>query len=541
MRLVAERAMPRTLWTSWIFLCALAGACVAFVPIARGGDGIFGSADDDTGTSLQDIVSANDSDKTPTSRQDIVKAQVQAFYAARDFRLVWSGDEDAEERLAVVRQTLEHADRQGLRPSDYLGDLAQWDDGAGRDAADYDVALTTALFAYAIDVRAGRVDPTNVYKDVDLPVKDFDIAETFATALRRGSIARFLEELPPPHPGYRRLVDALARYRSIASHGGWPMLSSSTAVALMGKNGKLSPLAHRLALEDGAFAETPDPSDADLREALLRFQRRNGLEDNGKLTAETLKALNVPASYRVQQIVANMERWRWAPRSFEARYVLVNVPDQSLEFVEDQSAKLSSKIVVGRKDAKTPIMRTEVVAVVANPAWDIPDDIAAKRILPHLRHNPGYLASKNMTFADGGGLQQNPGDDNVLGKLMLDSPNPFGVYMHDTPDKKLFLLNVREKSNGCIRVEQVAPLASMVLGGEDPDDQIIEAIATGETTRLELSQPLAVYVLYWTAFADADGTMEFRPDRYDRDPPLIAKLGAHAEKPKPALATLDTP
>ena len=541
MRFVAGKAMPRMLWTSWIFLFALTWTSFVFVTVARSGDGIFSSADDDTGTSLQDIVSTNDSDLTPTTRQGLVKAQVQAFYAARDFRLVWSGDDEAEERVAIVRQALEHADRQGLRPSDYLSDLARWADEPkpGRDAADYDVALTAALFAYAFDVRMGRVDPLKVYKDVNLPVQDFDLAEGFAEALRRGSIARYLAELPPPHPGYRWLVDALARYRAIAAHGGWPILPSSTAVALAGKNGKLSALAHRLALEDGEFADTVDPSDADLDEALLRFQRRNGLEDNGKLTPDTLKALNVPASYRVQQIIANMERWRWAPRAFEARYILVNVPDQSLEFVEDQSAKLSSKVVIGRKDAKTPIMRTEVVAVVANPAWDIPDDIAAKRILPHLRHHPNYLASRNMTFANGS-LQQNPGDGNVLGKLMLDSPNPFGVYMHDTPDKKLFLLSTRQRSNGCVRVEHIAPLASLALGGEDPDDRIIEAIATGETQRLELSQPLAVYMLYWTAFADADGRMEFRPDRYDRDPPLIAKLGAHAE-PAKSLATLDTP
>ncbi len=515
---------------------------LALVTNARSGDGVFASADDDPGTSLQDIVSANDSDKTPTSRQGIVKAQVQAFYAARDFRLVWSGDDDADERVATVRQALEHADRQGLRPRDYLGDLARWDAGAkpGRDAADYDVALTTALFAYAFDIRMGRVEPRSVYKDVNLLVQDFDFAEGFTTALQRGSLGQFLKELPPPQSGYRWLVDALARYRAIAAHGGWPILPSSTAVALTAKNGKPSALAHRLALEDGAFAATPDPSDADLREALLRFQRRNGLEDNGKLTSDTLKALNVPVSYRIQQIIANMERWRWTPRAFEQRYVLVNVPDQSVEYVEDQTAKLSSKVVIGRKDAKTPIMRTEVVAVVANPAWDIPDDIAAKRILPHMRRHPGYLASRNMVFANGS-LQQNPGDDNVLGKLMLDSPNPFGVYMHDTPDRKLFQLGVREKSNGCIRVEQIAPLASLVLGGEDPDDRIVEAIATGETQRLELSEPLPVYVLYWTAFADTDGAMEFRPDRYDRDPPLIAKLGARAEKPDKSLATLDTP
>lgn len=532
MRFIARTAMPRVLWTSWIFLCVVTWASFFSVAMARSGGGVSGSAGDDAGTSLQDVVPADDSDKTPTTRQGLLRAQVQAFYAARDFRLAWSGDDGADERTALVRRTLEHADRQGLRPSDYLGDLARWGDGprTGRDAADYDVALTTALFAYARDVRLGRVEPRSAYKDLNLPVQDFDLAGEFATALEHGSIDRFLAELPPPHPGYRWLVDALARYRAIASHGGWPMLT--------GKNTNPSTLARRLAMEDAAFADTADPADADIREALLRFQRRNGLEDNGKLTPETLKALNVPVSYRIQQIIANMERWRWVPRAFEARYILVNVPDQSLEFVEDQSAKLSSKVVIGRKDAKTPIMRTEVVAVVANPAWDIPDDIAAKRILPHMRHNRNYLASRNMTFINGS-LQQNPGDDNVLGKLMLDSPNPFGVYMHDTPDKKLFTLSVREKSNGCVRVEQIAPLASLVLGGEDPDDRIIEAIATGDTQRLELPVPLAVYMLYWTAFADSDGAMEFRPDRYDRDPPLIAKLGAKAEKPPKSLATLD--
>ncbi len=534
MRFIARSAMPRSLWTSWIFLCALTWASCALVTVARSAGGIFASAGDDTGAPLQDLVSANDSDKTPTSRQGIVKAQVQAFYAARDFRLVWSGDDDAQERVAIVRQALEHADRQGLRPNDYLSDLARWSDAPmpGRDAADYDVALTTALFAYASDVRMGRVDPLRVYKDVNLPLKNFDLAEGFATALRHGSIEKFLAELPPPHPGYRWLVDALARYRGIAAHGGWPVVGA-------GKNGNPSALAHRLALEDGVFAETTDPSDPDLREALLRFQRRNGLEDNGKLTPETLKALNVPVTFRIQQIIANMERWRWAPRAFEARYILVNVPDQSLEFIEDQEAKLSSKVVIGRPDAKTPILRTEVEAVVANPAWDIPDDIAAKRILPHMRHHPGYLASRKMVLADGH-LQQIPGDGNVLGKLMLDSPNPFNVYMHDTSEKKLFLSNMREKSNGCVRVEQIAPLASLVLGGDDPDDRIIEAIATGDTQEILLDQPLAVYMLYWTAFADADGAMEFRPDRYNRDPPLIAKLGARAEKPAKSLATLDT-
>jgi murein L,D-transpeptidase YcbB/YkuD len=522
-----------------VVLCALTAANVGF---AQSGGGLFGGNDDDNGTSVQSLVSSNDSDPSERSREAVVRGQVQAFYAARDFRLVWSGDYGADDRVSLVRQTLAHADRQGLRPRDYAADLARWADGPkpGRDAADFDVAMTRALFAYALDVRLGRVDPHKVYKDVNLPSQDYDVATVFANALRNDELPRFLANLPPPHPGYRWLVDALARYRAIAAQGGWPTVSASATVAVTGKNGQPSALVHRLALEDGVFAETVDPTDEDLQAALIRFQRRNGLDDNGKLDAGTIKVLNISVSYRIQQIAANMERWRWAPRQFETKYILVNVPDQSLEFVDDQEAKLSSKVVIGRPDAKTPILRTEVVAIVANPVWDIPDDIAAKRILPHMHHHPGYLASRNMVM-DGGHLQQVPGDGNVLGRLMLDSPNPFNVYMHDTPEKKLFLSNMREKSNGCVRVEQIAPLASLVLGGDDPDDHIIEAIATGDTQEILIDQPVPVYMLYWTAFADADGAMEFRPDRYNRDAQLIAKLGVHVDTPKPAVATLDSP
>jgi L,D-transpeptidase YcbB len=528
MRFFAGRGLRRRFQAACFFVCAL-----SFAAAASAGDGYSSDAEDDSTAALQDIVSMPDSNEAAASRDGVVKAQVQAFYADRDFRLAWSGD-DADERAAAVRQTLERADRQGLRPRDYLASLARWKDApkAGRDAAEFDVALTTALFRYALDVRIGRVAPKHVYRDVDLPPQSFDVAEAFAGALRHGTLAEFLGDLPPPHPGYRWLVEALARYRQIAAQGGWPIL--------VGKNGNPSALARRLAFEDQAFAETSDVSDADLDEALLRFQRRNGLDDSGKLDPETLKALNVPVSYRIQEIVANMERWRWVPRAFERRYILVNVPDQSLTFVEDQAAKLSSKVVIGRKTSPTPILRTDVVAVVANPSWDVPDDIAARKILPLLRRHPNYLSSRNMVLA-GGHVEQNPGDDNVLGKLMLDSPNPFGVYMHDTPDKKLFLSKMREHSNGCVRVEQIAPLAALVLGGEDPEDQIIEAIATSQTQSLDLSAPVAVYMLYWTAFADEDGTMEFRPDRYGRDPPLIAKLGAHASSAAASRVAVDPP
>jgi murein L,D-transpeptidase YcbB/YkuD len=237
-----------------------------------------------------------------------------------------------------------------------------------------------------------------------------------------------------------------------------------------------------------------------------------------------LAAKGGEASARVEQIAANMERWRWMPRTFERRYVRVNVPEQTADFVRDGEVVLSSKVIIGRKNTATPILRTVITTVVANPPWHIPGDIAAASILPQLRNNPNYLAEHHMVMV-GGQLQQLA--PSALGNLMLDSPNNFDVYLHDTPGKALFDRDNREISNGCVRVQQIFPLASLVLA-DDKDagmDRLKKTIASGRTQHLALDEPMPLYMVYWTASAGEDGAVEFRTDRYNRDKPLIAALG----------------
>jgi murein L,D-transpeptidase YcbB/YkuD len=257
--------------------------------------------------------------------------------------------------------------------------------------------------------------------------------------------------------------------------------------------------------------------------------------------------LNVPAAQRIAQITANMERWRWMPRQLERRYVAVNVPDQSLAFIRDGRAVLTSRVIVGRRQTPTPILRTSIETIVANPPWNIPGDIAARTLLPELRKNPNYLRTRNMVVVNAPDndpqgrqidwrsvraeafpyqIQQSPGPNSALGVLMLDSPNDFDVYLHDTPGKNAFRQTAREISNGCVRVEQILALASLALtDNENEGSEILDtAIASRETERLSLAEPLPVYMLYWTAVVDADGTVGFRPDRYGRDRPLIAAL-----------------
>jgi murein L,D-transpeptidase YcbB/YkuD len=222
-----------------------------------------------------------------------------------------------------------------------------------------------------------------------------------------------------------------------------------------------------------------------------------------------------------------MERWRWMPRTFEPRYIRVNVPDQSVDFVRDGEVVLHSKVIIGRKNNATPIIRTMIRSVVANPPWDIPADIAAE-ILPQLRKNPNYLAAHHMVTVDGQ-LQQLP--PSALGHVMLDSPNQFDVYLHDTTGKGLFEKDDREISHGCVRVQQIIPLASLVLADDKEAgmDRLKKAIASGRIQHLTLDQPMPLYMVYWTAIAGEDGTVEFRTDHYNRDKPLIVALGASTE------------
>jgi murein L,D-transpeptidase YcbB/YkuD len=469
-------------------------------------------------------------------------AELVALYEKRNFQPVWTGSEEAESRALVAEGVLARADEQGLDRNDYEVD-APADLTSTAERFDYELALSAAVLRYARDARLGRVRPSDIYKDTGLPPQRFDAGAELDRAIRSNTLALFFAGLPPSHPEYRRLVAAMARYRAIADEGGWPSLRAPVNPDL---------LRTRLAFEDETLAAKPTASVAELRDAVKRFQAAHGLAADGLVGPNTIAALNVTAGRRAEQIAANMERWRWLPRQFERRYVVVDVPDQSVTFVQDGEEVLSSRAIVGRKTTTTPILRTMVQAVVASPPWNIPGDISARDLLPHLKRNPNYLQTRNMVLVDGPAddphgrkvdwkketptqmsyrrIRELPGPNNALGQIMLDMPNDFDVYLHDTPGKALFKEEDRTISNGCIRVEEIFALASLALTGDAEEGLPRLRNVTGkrETQRLALENPLPVYLLYWTAKAREDGTVEFRRDPYERDLPLLAAMTGSA-------------
>jgi murein L,D-transpeptidase YcbB/YkuD len=301
-------------------------------------------------------------------------------------------------------------------------------------------------------------------------------------------------------------------------------------------------------------AEYPSLAGADTITALKRFQEWHGLEADGVLARATLAALNVPAADRARQIEANMERWRWLPRPLETSRVTVNIPTASLVLLVDGKIALESRVVVGKPATPTPILRADSVGVTVNPPWTVPRSIAVKEMLPKLKRNPAWLQSQHIVLLNGPPgdphglgvnwralsaaafpyrLQQLPGPDNALGQIKLELPNRFDVYLHDTPGKAAFAAARRALSHGCVRVQQILPLAAHALSDDSREaaQRITDAVAEGKTRYLPLPRTLPVYLLYRTADADAAGEARFWPDLYGRDKRLLERL----QRPAPEL------
>lgn len=547
----AARARVPVALRGAIIVSALIAAGCATVPGKPAGMPTPLIQADSTQTILQRLIQSPEmAGKAPDSLQN--------FYAQRDFKPAWTGDADGEAAAVALRAIIARAHEQGLRDADYK--LPP--DGkpeTGDKAAAYDIAMTGAALRFANDLQLGRVPPGAVYDDAAFAEAHFDAATGLAEAVADHHVARFYADRQPGAPPYRALARALVRYQAIADKGGWPVLADKSEIRLESNDARLPDLIKRLADEDSEFAAIDHPAANDIRDAIKRFQARNALPEDGRARPGTIVALNITAQQRAQQIAANMERWRWLPHQLESRYIAVNVPGQTVKFVRDGKVILSSAVVVGRKTSPTPITRAMVVAAVVNPPWDIPGDIAARDLLPHLRQNPDYLQTKRMVVTNGPkgdpygrkinwrkvvpaefpyAIQQLPGPNAALGAVMLDSPNDFDVYLHDTPNKHLFTLTDREISNGCVRVQQIFPLAALAL--KDDVQQGTAALEkeekTGKTQRVALDTPLPVYFLYWTAVADADGGVEFLPDIYGRDAPLIAALDGKPLKLHPDAA-----
>ncbi len=345
-------------------------------------------------------------------------------------------------------------------------------------------------------------------------------------------------------------------YKQIADAGGWEAMPNGLRPGAKGPG--VSALRHRLTLEgdldasqegDAPFNQVWDQS---LTQAVKHFQDRMGLKQTGIVSGATLKAMNVPAATRYQQLAASTQRLASYNFAFGERYVVVNIPSASVEAIENGRVVHRYVAVVGGKDHRSPEVTARVQAVNLNPTWTVPVSIIKNEIIPHMRKNPAYLSKAKIRILDGKGneinpasvnwnsekainytLRQDSGVGNSLGSIRINMPNKEAVYMHDTPSKRLFANDYRFLSHGCVRVEGVYDLAAWLLESTmNPDSgtwdkaSLLQGVATTERMDIKLSKSVPVAWVYLTGYADADGTAHFRDDIYGLDMPAAEVVGS---------------
>jgi len=506
---------------------------------------------------------------------------VATFYDDRNYEVAWTRDGAPTGASLAFIQQFQDAAAKGLIPEDY--DAPRWADrvqalkSKSPDAISlFDVAMTVNVMRYISDLRIGRVNPSHFNFEVPVQDKKYDLAEFVSDnavdANDANAVPKLIATVEPDSDEYRKTEAALAHYLDLAKQQAQaneePLPTVTKAVSVGSAYPDLAGLESRLQLE-GDLAPTtgtpqpPPPSvfNATLSAAVKSYQHRHGITEDGTLTAQTIKSLNVPMNLRVAQLQDSLERWRWLPEPYLHARLMVNLPEFVLRgFDPDHKLDFTMRVVVGKVmgEHQTPVFTHMMKYLVFRPYWSVPVDIARKELVPHIETSRGYLASKNFEVTNNKGIVQTdytakqvaqgavmvrekPGPKNSLGLVKFIFPNQYDIYLHSTPAVSLFERSRRDFSHGCIRVQKPADLAAWVLEGQgDWDmDKVEEAMNTGpDNHTVSLKTPLPIVIFYLTAIVEEDGQVHFFDDIYGYDEEMqkvFSKGPPYPVKPEPIV------
>jgi L,D-transpeptidase YcbB len=489
---------------------------------------------------------------------------VGSFYQAGDYSLVWIRDGKPTPQALAIIPLLENADKKGLDPEDYDG--PRWADRVARLSApnsdsaliSFDVALTICVARYARAIHTGRVNPKEFKFELDVESRRLPLAEYVrANLINSSNPAAELEKIEPTFPGYLRLLNALSVYTQLAREDDGEQMQIPAKTIVAGQPYASTARLARLLHLSGDLPKDADVSgnsgvyDGALVDAVKRYQERHGEAVDGKLTATTVKEMNVPVSFRVRQIQLTLERWRWLSHSFSSPPVVVNLPEFHLRTLDDKGhVVLTKNVIVGKAYGhKSPVFEKEMRYVVFRPYWNVAPSIERNEIIPHIAKDRDYVSKERFEVVTPDGklvtdgtvsdevlaelkagklhVRQKPGPKNSLGLVKLIFPNDDDVYLHGTDEPGLFVDTVRDFSHGCIRVENPADLAAWALRNNPGWNlERVKATMNGteENIQVNLTTKIPVLIVYGTATVTEAGEVQFFDDIYGYDAELEKAL-----------------
>ena len=481
------------------------------------------------------------------------RAILTVFYTSRGFTPAWTDVTGRQLGEAIAASA-----EDGLRPADYHTAILTRLDSLIDEAptpelmADRDLLRSDAWLRLAYHLRYGKIEQKALEPAWVRGAKLGDSSAVLALSLATDSaeVLPVLEAQRPQHPAYIGLRAALFNYRQLAAAGGWQDIPKGPPLKPGMVDGRVPALRQRLILtgDYAGGADTSSVLDSLTVRGLRHYQHRHGLEEDGAMGEGTRRSLNVPVSRRIDQIRVNLDRARLDLRNLDSVYLDVNLPQFQVTEFDHGVPIWISKVQVGQRDRKTPLFRTKMAAVVLNPTWTVPPTILSVDVIPGMRKSAKYLEKKGIDVYDKKGnpvdpttidwhtagqdsfpyvLRQDAGDDNALGKVKFLIPNPWAIFMHDTPHRAAFKQSSRATSSGCIRVQLPMELARIALGRNDSTwtpERIDSSLADGKTKTVALKNGLPVRIEYRTAAVERDGLVYLLPDVYDRDARSIKVL-----------------
>ncbi|MDR3418550.1 MAG: L,D-transpeptidase family protein [Nevskia sp.] len=481
---------------------------------------------------------------------------VKTFYQRRDYAPAWA-DRD---RARALQTALQELSLDGLDPEDYrAGEIRRSLDTEGAldteaQRTAFELLATHSYLLALTHLAGGKVDPRRFDPDHNFDARRIDPQQSLDLALagvEDGHPETAFERARPQHPLYAGLRKAMASLRDVAAQGGWPKIPEGPTLRPGASDPRVPVLRRRLAASgylpkdlDDAALDNPG-FDGELSAALSRYQDEQYLGADGNLGPATRAALNVPVQARIDQLRVNLERARWLLHEVQGDLVVVDIAGYKLHYFQGgEMPAWSTRVQVGKPYRMTPVFKSAINEIVFNPAWVVPPTIYREDILPKLRHSRAYLAANRLHVYDaqwhelkpdgidfnnpppGLRLRQEAGPGGALGRIKINFPNPYAVYLHETPHAALFDRRSRAFSSGCIRVEQPYDLAVRLLNDPENWDRaaVDAAVATNTTRVVKLATPVPVLLAYWTVDLHEDGRIAFKPDVYGLDEALLKAL-----------------
>lgn len=462
-----------------------------------------------------------------------------------NYTAIWQ----TEKNRKILLEQLLNSEEDGLSPSDY-NTVKLWEYEKKFTALNdhqlekYDALLTNSFQKYISHLTNGRLNPRKLYRNWDLKENKIEINKTMLNLLKSDSLAEKIELLKPRHLVYKRLKKALEIINTLPKDN-FNTIKIKNTIVLNDTIPSLIDIKKRLTYWKDLQPKDSISSiyDSETVEAIKKFQTRHGLAADGVIGKATIESLNFSKKQRREQIIANLERWKWFPRAMGKEYIIINIPDYRLSLVKNQDTIRTHKVIVGRAKRKTPVLSSKLAQAIFNPTWTVPPTILREDVIPAILKNRNYLAQTNIKLYDANGnfvpasswrlsnaksyrYVQSPGTFNSLGMVKLTFPNRFSIYLHDTNHKEFFTKSERSLSSGCVRVDNPLELTEYLL--DDATnwnlEKITETLQSEKTKQINIKKEVFIHILYWTAWSEKN-TLIFRDDIYNLDADLYDKLG----------------